>query len=334
MQHSPADGDPLPVYGPGGNAMAEIVAAFGVTHAAIMVRTWQHAAPAQRNAVRAGYDEVARRLRAARPDVVLLVASDHFQAFYLDNMPAFCLGVSGRSVGRGDGGLPRYDLGVHEGLARGLLEGLVEAGFDLAFARNLPLDHAFMTPVHMVFPQADLPVVPLFQNCVAPPLPSVGRCLQLGGAIRAVLERIEPGLRVAIIGTGGLSHEVPLLDWRTLGKGDTDADWLSFMSAGRQGADPAVQQRISDEVVRWGREGLGRISEDFDRELLGWMQAGAYTRFAELDAPTLAARGGNGAQEIRNWATVMGAVPDTRGEVLFYEAVPQWLTGVGGVAFV
>jgi hypothetical protein len=89
----------------------------------------------------------------------------------------------------------------------------------------------------------------------------------------------------------------------------------------------------STAALSWGREGLGRIDEDFDRELLAWMQAGTYTRLADLDTATIARKGGNGAQEIRNWATVMGAVPGTRGEVLFYEAVPQWLTGVAGVAF-
>jgi len=313
--------------------MASIVAAFGLTHAAVMVRTWERASQAQRDTVRAGYDELARRLRAARPDVVLMVASDHFQSFFLDNMPAFCLGVGARCVGQGDGGLPRYDLAVHAGLAHGLLDGLIGEGFDLAFAQELPLDHAFMTPVHMIFPQADLPIVPLFQNCNAPPLPTVARCLALGGAIRRVLAGIEPDLRVALIGTGGLSHAVPLPDWRTLGDDPAGRDWLAFMSAGRQGVDPAVQQRLADEVVRWGREGLGRISEEFDRELLAWMQAGDYARLAGLDAATIGRRGGNGAQEIRNWATVMGAVPGTRGEVLFYEAVPQWLTGVAGVAF-
>lgn len=313
--------------------MADIVAAFGVTHAVIMIRTWERASRAHRDAVRAGYDEVARRLRAAQPDVVLMVGGDHFQSFFLDNMPAFCLGVDGRCVGQGDGGLPRYDLAVHAGLAHGLLTGLIDEGFDLAFARSLPADHAFMTPVHMIFPQADLPIVPLFQNCTAPPLPTVARCLALGGAIRRVLAGIEPDLRVALIGTGGLSHAVPLVDWRTLGDDPVGRDWLAFMSAGRQGVDPAVQQRLAGEVVRWGCEGLGRISEDFDRELLAWMQAGEYARLAGLDAATIGRRGGNGAQEIRNWATVMGAMPGTRGQLLFYEAVPEWLTGVAGVAF-
>ncbi|WP_448507524.1 DODA-type extradiol aromatic ring-opening family dioxygenase [Immundisolibacter sp.] len=313
--------------------MADIVAAFGVTHAVIMIRTWERASRAHRDAVRAGYDEVARRLRAAQPDVVLMVGGDHFQSFFLDNMPAFCLGVDGRCVGQGDGGLPRYDLAVHAALAHDLLTGLIDEGFDLAFARSLPADHAFMTPVHMIFPQADLPIVPLFQNCTAPPLPTVARCLALGGAIRRVLAGIEPDLRVALIGTGGLSHAVPLVDWRTLGDDPVGRDWLAFMSAGRQGVDPAVQQRLADEVLRWGREGLGRISEDFDRELLAWMRAGEYARLAGLDAATIGRRGGNGAQEIRNWATVMGAMPGTRAELLFYEAVPEWLTGVAGVAF-
>jgi len=232
-------------------------------------------------------------------------------------MPSFCLGLGARSVGWGDGGLPRYELAVHDGLARGLLEGLIACGHDVAFARNLPLDHAFMTPIHLLFPQADLPIVPLFQNCVAPPLPTVGRCLQLGGALRGVLAGIEPGLRVALIGTGGLSHEVPLHDWRSLPDDETGRAWLAFMSAGRAGADPETGKRIAAEVDRWGREGPGRIDEDFDRELLAWMQVGTYKRLADLDTATIARRGGNGAQEIRNWATVMGAVPDTRG-VLFY----------------
>lgn len=175
--------------------------------------------------------------------------------------------------------------------------------------------------------------MPLLQNCVAPPLPSVGRCLQLGAALRSVLADLEPRLRVALVGTGGLSHEVPLHDWRTLPDDETGQAWPAFMSAGRAGADPETGKHIATKVDRRGREGLGRIEEEFDRELLAWMQAGPYTRLADLDAATIALRGGNGAQEIRNWATVMGAVPDTHGEVLFYEAVPQWLTGVAGVSF-
>lgn len=186
-----------------------------------------------------------------------------------------------------------------------------------------------MTPVHLLFPQADLPIVPLFQNCVAPPLPTVGRCLQLGGALRSVLADIEPGPRVALIGTGGHERQLRPAGF-VVGQGAPVVQGHFVRQPA--GADPETGKRIAAAVDRWGRETLGRIDEKFDRKLLAWMQAGTYARLADLDAATVAQRGGNG-QEIRNWATVMGAVPGTRGELLFYEAVPEWLTGVAGVAF-
>jgi hypothetical protein len=313
--------------------MAKIVGAFAISHAAVMVRHWEEATAADRVAVQGAFDEIARRLRAARADALLVVGNDHFRNFFLDQMPAFCLGIGDTSIGCGDGGFPLHVLPVASQLADGLLEGLLARQFDLAFARNLPLDHAFIGPLHNILGGAGLPIVPLFQNCVAPPLPPLARYLALGAAIADVLAHIEPGLRVALLGTGGLSHEVPLPDWRHLPQDADGEDWLRFMSAGRSGADAETLQRIGAEVDRWGRERRGRIDAAFDRELLGWMQAGDYTRFADLDADTLRRRGGNGAQEVRNWVTVMGAMPGTRAELLAYAPVPAWLTGVAAVEF-
>ncbi len=313
--------------------MAQIVSAFAVTHAVIMIRTWERAPQAQRDIVRAGYDEVARRLRASRPDALLMVGGDHFQSFFLDNMPAFCLGVGEQSIGWGDGGLEKFDLRVDGETATLLLDGLLDRGFDIAFSRNLPLDHAFMSPVQMIMPEDPIPIVPLFQNCNAPPLPAIQRCLDLGAAIRAALESAPSDLRVSIIGTGGLSHRVPLQDWRTLGGTGSDKLWLEFMSQGRHQADPDLQRRIADEVVRWGREGLGRISEDFDAEILALLERGDYGKLANYRPDEITERGGNGAQEIRNWATVAGAMAGGTAETLFYQPVQEWLTGVAGVAF-
>lgn len=313
--------------------MARIVGAFAVSHAAVMIRTWERAPAARREAVRAGYDEVARLLRAAAPDVLLMVGSDHFQSFFLDNMPAFCIGVGERSVGWGDGGLRRFELEVDGVLAQRLLEGLVDVGFDLAFARDLPLDHAFMSPLHMIMPDTSLPVVPLFQNCVAPPLPTVRRCLELGAALRTILDAEDSDLRVAVLGTGGLSHQVPLADWRTLSDDASGQLWRDFMSLGRHRADPELQQRVGAEVLRWGREGLGRIAEDFDAEVLDLLARGDHAGLAALQHDVIEARGGNGAQEIRNWATVAGMVPECRARTLFYQPVSEWLTGIAGVAF-
>lgn len=310
--------------------MAQIVAAFGVTHAAVMLRTWERAPVETQQVIGAGYATARERLRAANPDVVIMVANDHFQSFFLDNMPAFCLGIGKQTVGWGDAELPKYELAVPEELAEELLEGLLDRDFDIAYSRNLPVDHAFITAIHLLMPETDIPFIPLFQNCVAPPLPSLQRCLDLGVALRDALEKMSSSARVALIATGGLSHEIPLPNWRQLSQSSADQSWLDFMSQGRNQADPATQQAIADEVLRWGRSGAGRINEEFDHEILQLLNQGNYRQLASYDSGTIRERGGNGGQELRNWATVAGACAGFKAETLFYRGVPEWLTGVAG----
>jgi len=313
--------------------MAKIVSAFAVSHAAVMVRTWDKAPQETRDTVGAGFKEISRRLHASRPDVVVLVGSDHYQSFFIDNMPAFCLALGNHSRGWGDGGIPVYQVNIANQPANALLEGLLEKGFDVAYSVDMPLDHAFITAVHLLMPECGIPLVPLFQNCVAPPLPTLKRCLQLGSAVREILDTLDDDLRVALIGTGGLSHAVPLVDWRTLGDSETDKTWLRYMSRGRYQSTPELQARVEEEVLRWGRTGAGHIDEEFDREILAHLERGHYAELANYSYADIKIRAGNGGQEIRNWATVAGALPGTTAETIFYEPTPAWLTGVAGIAF-
>ncbi len=311
--------------------MAQIVGAWAVTHSAVMVRTWERASTQIREEISAGYKQVRDRLLATQPDLVILIGNDHYQSFFLDNMPAFCLGIGDHSQGWGEADIPPYRMTIPRDIAETLLDGLLARNFDIAFARNLPLDHSFMTPIHLLMPEADIPIIPLFQNCLAPPLPALARCLALGQALQSTLEQMLAPLRVALIATGGLSHEIPLPDWRDLGKEETAEKWLKFMSQGRYQADRDTQKAIGDEVLRWGKSGGGRIDEDFDREILQLLSLGRYQDLARYDTPTIRQRAGNGAQELRNWATAAGACGGYRAEQLFYRAVPEWLTGVAGV---
>ena len=313
--------------------MAKIVSAFAISHAAVMLRQWDQASQTNRDAVETGRLEIANRLLASKPDVVVLVGNDHYQSFFLDNMPAFCLGLGGSSTGWGDGNLPPYELAVDNKIASALLDGLIDKGFDMAYSRDMPLDHAFITPVHMLMPRANISVVPLFQNCIAPPLPTVKRCLQLGAAMREVLDGLDPQLRIALIATGGLSHEIPIPEWQTISNDETDIPWLEFMSRGRYRPDPDVDKKIGAEISRWSQSGIGHINEDFDQEILLLLENGNYADLANYSYTKISQRAGNGGQEIRNWATVAGALPGTTTETLFYQAVPEWLTGVAGVAF-
>jgi protocatechuate 4,5-dioxygenase beta chain len=105
-------------------------------------------------------------------------------------------------------GLPRMLLRGDEELSSHLLRGGLDAGFDLAFSNELRIDHSVTCPIITLRPQADLPVVPVYTNIFAPPLPQPRRFVQLGQALRALVESWPSDQRVAIIGTGHLSLEL------------------------------------------------------------------------------------------------------------------------------
>lgn len=313
--------------------MATIVSAFAVSHAAFMLRAWDTAPQDTRDRVAAGYGEISRRLYASRPDFVFLIGSDHYQSFFIDNMPAFCLGLGNTSTGWGDAGIPSYALAIASEPAQHLVKGLLDRGFDIAYSRDMPLDHAFMTPVHLLMPNADIPVVPLFQNCVAPPLPTIARCMQLGAGLRECLDLLDDNLRVAVIATGGLSHTVPLRDWRASGDSDASGNWLRYVSRGRYQSFPELQTKIQNEMADWGKRGSGRINQVFDREILSLFESAKHAQLATYSYDYIDEHAGNGGQEIRNWATLAGILPDLGTETIFYEPTSAWLTGIAGIAF-
>jgi protocatechuate 4,5-dioxygenase beta chain len=99
-------------------------------------------------------------------------------------------------------------LAGNEDLSSHLLRQGLDAGFDLAFSNELRIDHSITCPIITLRPEADLPIVPVYTNIFAPPLPQPKRFVQLGQAIREMVESWPSDQRVAIIGTGHLSLEL------------------------------------------------------------------------------------------------------------------------------
>ncbi len=152
-------------------------------------------------------------LTRARPDVLVMVGSDHFHQLWLDNMPQFLVGKAPVYDAnwyneQREFGLPRMVLPGCEELSEHVLRGGLDAGFDLAFSNELRIDHSVTCPIITLRPEADLPIVPVYTNIFAPPLPQPRRFVQLGHAIRQLVESWPSQQRVAIIGTGHLSLEL------------------------------------------------------------------------------------------------------------------------------
>ncbi|MEW2120898.1 extradiol ring-cleavage dioxygenase [Streptomyces sp. NPDC005474] len=196
--------------------MAKLVAVLATTHHPFFYRT--STLPAQERPAFA--DEWVRKVETYRetltrvnPDVLVMVGSDHFHQLWLDNMPQFLVGkapfydANFHNEER-EFGLPRMLLKGHEDLSAYMLREGLDKGFDLAFSNELRIDHSITCPIITVRPQNDLPIVPIYTNIFAPPLPQPKRFVQLGQAIREIIDSWPSHLRVAVIGTGHLSLEL------------------------------------------------------------------------------------------------------------------------------
>jgi protocatechuate 4,5-dioxygenase, beta chain len=152
-------------------------------------------------------------LTAADPEILVMVGADHFHQFFSDNYPTFLIGKQPKYDAtyyneEREFGIPPYLLDGDEQLSGYLLQGLLDRGFDLSVSHELKLDHSIICPIITTRPDADLPVVPIYTNIFAPPLPSPRRFWDLGRAIREVIDEYPSDRRIAAIGSGHLSLEL------------------------------------------------------------------------------------------------------------------------------
>ena len=152
-------------------------------------------------------------LATSRPDCIVMVGSDHLCQFFLNNMPPFLVGKAERVTGpphyeQRDWQLQPYDAPVEGRLARRILTQGFEYEVDFAYSDEFVIDHAFTVPLNFMRPQGDLPIVPIFLNFMAPPVPPARRYLKIGGIVRRIIEEWDEDMRVAVICTGHMTNGV------------------------------------------------------------------------------------------------------------------------------
>lgn len=193
--------------------MAEIVAAALTSHAPLITGKPDIARPEQRDRLHAGFHEIRRRLAAARPDLIVMFVNDHLQNFAYSNMPAFCVGLADAYDAPSPGGArlmrltPRKLPGQPEwGMA--LLQRGFAADIDFAYSYEIESWDELSVPLHFLNPEGDVPLVPVYTNCGAPPLPTLRRCHAMGAFVGEFIRSRPAGERVAVVASGGISHWV------------------------------------------------------------------------------------------------------------------------------
>ena len=216
------------------------------SHAPGITGRADQADPSVRDAFYEAYADMRQDIEASGADALIVVAAEHFANFFMNNMPAFAVGMADHYDGPIEDadwlGIDKFRAPGDRDLSSRLITEIMQT-VDVAYAEEWKFDHGIAVPLHFLTPRFDLPVVPVNINCQGPPLTPLHRAWALGEAIRRAAESVPE--RIALIGTGGISH------------------WPATPDSGK----------INEA---WDREFLDRWARNARSELLGYDDATVY----------------------------------------------------------
>jgi len=272
--------------------MAQIVAAMAMTHSPGLTGWFDRAPMQQQLLAKKAMDEMRWRLEAAKPDVILGFSNDHLLNWPINNVPEFTVGIGDEHVGPADwydewlGMDTKYRIPGHAKLARYIVNEGARRRIAFAYLREMQFDDGFSVPMHYLNPYNAIPLVPISMNCTVPPIPLPERSYHVGTVLREMIKAYPETTRVAVLATGGLSHEPggPRYFWVD------EAFDLWFLDLLKRGDHQALLRECTLEKME--AAGSGGTAE-----LLAWLMALAFTRGpAEVLAymPAVAWRTGTG----------------------------------------
>lgn len=159
------------------------------------------------------YPPAREWLQKVKPDVAIVIYNDHGLNFFLNAMPTFAIGAAPQYNNADEGwgiptippfkGDPKFSWHIINSVAR--------EDFDLTTCQEMLVDHGFTVPMELFwqnYSYGDIKTVPVCINTVQHPLPSPARCFRLGQAIARAIESYPEDLKVVVLGTGGMSHQL------------------------------------------------------------------------------------------------------------------------------
>ncbi|WP_044362579.1 gallate dioxygenase [Vibrio fluvialis] len=204
-----------------------------------------------------GFKVVQEWVEQQQIDVLFMIFNDHITSFFFDHYSPFVLGVDDEYRTADEGGGARQYPAVkgHLELSRHIANSLVADEFDLSVFQKKPLDHGCFSPLSMISPQASGwsgTIVPLQVGVLQFPIPNAKRCYKLGKSLRKAIESFpDPDLRVAIVATGGLSHQV---HGERCGFNNTDWD-QRFLEMLEETPEALADMRLAEYAELGGMEG-------------------------------------------------------------------------------
>ena len=162
---------------------------------------------AKRDEFYAALDRQRREIEASGAEALCVMAAEHFGNFFMNNMPAYCVGIGESYTGPIEDPdwlkIPKTTIPGAPDLGRRLVTEIMQT-IDTAYAEEWKFDHGIMVPLHFLTPEYKLPVIPVNINCQGPPLTPLHRAWAFGEAVRRAADAVPE--KIAVVGTGGISH--------------------------------------------------------------------------------------------------------------------------------
>lgn len=247
-------------------------------------------------------------------------------------MPPFCLGVGATAIG--DFGSAAGELPVPVELAEACAHAVMKSGIDLAVSYCMQVDHGFAQPLEFLLGGLDkVPVLPVFINGVATPLPGFQRTRMLGEAIgrftstlnKRVLFLVPVGFPSAAGARTGESR----CPYARPSVGERKDLPASERELRQQRVISAAEKFVEDQRT------LHPLNPIWDNQFMTLLEQG---RIQELDAVSneeLSAIAGKSTHEIKTWVAAFAAISafgNWRSEGRYYRPIPEWIAGFGSLS--
>ena len=251
--------------------------------------------------IRDGLAALRRELHESRPDALILIGDDqeeNFRPEHLLPQIAVYLGADFRCKNRSGG--PERHCKSHPEMARSILHQAMNDGFDMGMCNGLTdgllASHAHYEIAEHIVADSGIPVVLIFVNALHIPAVAPARCHALGESIRRAIATRPDGERYAIYASGGLSHFTGGFPWKQY----------------------------------TGPYAFGDISQDFDRQFMGWIERGEGERARQLTSADLLH---HGDVEMRSWISLLGAVGPAITNWSVYEPFYRGMMGMAAASW-
>ena len=226
--------------------MARIVGGFLFPHDPLITAEPKSPPEEQQVAIKNAFGRIRSRLAELDVDTAIVVGDDHYTVFGPQCLPR-CLIAIGDASGPAEPwvGLPQEPFRINQALAQHILDYGFDNGVDWAVAKSITLDHSTSLPIHLcIQDNPKISAIPVLVNSGVEPLISNKRCFEIGRSMREAVLSWNGSERVAIFGTGGISHWVGMADM-----GKVNVEWDRMIIEAVQNGDTDTLLRLSDAEI-------------------------------------------------------------------------------------